>query len=383
MVRSLSPSTWPFKDTVPPQDWPPCHRTLLGPPAGSPAARSSQSAVASRGRLDYELHTREGKKGSTIRLAVAIAVTVLAWGSAFAGIRAALVGYSPTHMALLRYLIASLTLAVYALVVRMPLPRRSDLPGLALVGLVGITFYHTALNYGETTVPAATASFIVASAPVWMAVLGAFFLRERLGARGWVGIIASFAGVGVITLDQAGGLGGLVLGSGGGGTALAWPALAVLGASVASAVYSLGQKPYLRRYSALATAAYIIWTGTAFLLPFAPGLPTAVVRAPLSATLACVYIGVVPGAVGYVTWAYVLSRIPASRAGSFLYFIPLVALVVAWAWLGEVPGPGSLAGGLLVLGGVIMVNAERGGTRPGAARRGDAAERSLLTRAVG
>jgi len=90
-----------------------------------------------------------------------------------------------------------------------------------------------------------------------MALLGAFFLRERLGARGWVGIIASFAGVGVITLEQAGGLGGLVLGGGGGGggAALAWPALAVLGASVASAVYSLGQKPYLRRDSALATAA--------------------------------------------------------------------------------------------------------------------------------
>lgn len=128
---------------------------------------------------------------------------------------------------------------------------------------------------------------------------------------------------------------------------------------MASALYSLGQKPYLKRYSALQTAAYIVWTGTVFLLPFGAGLPAEIARAPLSATLACVYIGVVPGAIGYVTWAFVLSKTPASRAGSFLYFVPVVALVVAWVWLGEVPGPGSLLGGLLVLGGVVMVNALR------------------------
>jgi len=292
-----------------------------------------------------------GAPGSRFKLAAAVVVTLAAWGSAFAGIRAALVGYSPTHMALLRYLVASLTLVGYAAAVRMPLPRGRDLPGLAAVGLIGISFYHTALNYGETAVPAATASFIIASAPVWMALLGALFLHERLGPWGWAGILVSFGGVGVIAWEQAGGPGGLAVGG-----PLLGPALAVFGASVASALYSLGQKPYLERYSALQTAAYIVWTGTAFLLPFAPGLAAEAARAPLSATLACVYIGVVPGALGYVTWSYVLSKTPASRAGSFLYFVPVVALVVAWFWLGEVPGPGSLVGGLLVLAGVVMVN---------------------------
>lgn len=95
---------------------------------------------------------------SGFKLAVAVVVSLAAWGSAFAGIRAALAGYEPTHMALFRYLVASLTLAVYALAVRMPLPRWRDLPGLAVIGLIGISFYHTALNYGETVVPAASES---------------------------------------------------------------------------------------------------------------------------------------------------------------------------------------------------------------------------------
>ncbi len=149
------------------------------------------------------------------------------------------------------------------------------------------------------------------------------------------------------------------------GGQLSGPALIVLAAAVASALYSLGQKPYLSRYSALQAAAYIVWTGTLFLFPLGKGLAAEISRAPFAATAACVYMGVVPGALGYVTWSYVLSKTPASRAGSYLYVIPVLALLIAWLWLGEVPAPISVLGGLLVLAGVIMVNARRsaGGRR--------------------
>ncbi len=286
---------------------------------------------------------------SSYRLGVALAVTLLAWGSAFAGIRAALIGYSPLHMAVFRYLVASLTLIVYSLAVKMPLPRLKDLPGLALLGLIAITFYHPALNYGETVVPAAAASFIVSSAPVWIALLGAAFLHERLRLIGWVGTIVSFMGVGVIAFGQTGPA--QLFGGG-----LSWPWLLVLGCSIASAIMTLGQKRYLKRYTPLQIVSYIVWSGTFFLLPFGLGLPAEMARAPLGATGAVLYMGVVPGAIAYVTWAFVLSKMPASRAGSFLYIVPLVALLSAWAWIGEVPGPIALLGGILVLGGVVLVN---------------------------
>ena len=77
----------------------------------------------------------------------AVVVTVLSWASAFAGIRVAVRSYEPAHVALLRYLIASGALGLYAAHRRMPLPARGDLPGLALTGLIGITFYNVALNY--------------------------------------------------------------------------------------------------------------------------------------------------------------------------------------------------------------------------------------------
>jgi drug/metabolite transporter (DMT)-like permease len=67
-----------------------------------------------------------------------LCITIFCWSSAFVGIRPGLHGYSPTHLALLRYMTASLVLVFLAVVKRMPLPRWRDVPGFALTGIVGI-----------------------------------------------------------------------------------------------------------------------------------------------------------------------------------------------------------------------------------------------------
>jgi len=281
---------------------------------------------------------------TAVRAAAAVAVTVVCWGSAFAGIRAGLRAYSPAHLALLRYIVASLALGAYAVATRMALPRWRDVPGLALIGLVGIAFYNIALNYGEKTIPAGTASLLIASTPIWMALLATVAFHERLRPAGWLGIGLSFLGATTIGLGTGSGL------------RMDPRALVVLAAAVAGSLYSLGQKPYLARYSALQCTAYAIWAGTLFLLPFGRGLLRQVAAAPLSATAAVAYLGIFPAAVGYLTWAYVLARVPAARAGSFLYLVPAMAMLVAWLWLGEVPAALALGGGVLVIAGVVLVN---------------------------
>src|SRR6202790_4312790 len=114
----------------------------------------------------------------TFPIVVALTFTLIVWASAFAGIRAGLRGYSPANLAVLRFLIASTVLAIYAGVAHFRRPEFRDLPGLVLMGAIGITFYNLALNHGETRVGAGAASLLIASRAISTALAAQFLLHE-------------------------------------------------------------------------------------------------------------------------------------------------------------------------------------------------------------
>jgi drug/metabolite transporter (DMT)-like permease len=281
---------------------------------------------------------------SALPVAGAALITVLFWGSAFAGIRAGLHSYAPTQLALLRFLSASAVLAVFGLFTRMRLPALRDIPLILLLGLLGFAFYNIALNIGELNIPSGPAAVLIQTLPIWTALAAIVFLGERLRVLGWAGIGVSFAGALVIGLGKGSGFG------------LNWGAGLILLASLSASAYNIIQKSMLSRYRPVEITTWAIWAGTLLLLPFSPGLLAQVRAASLADTMAVVYLGVGPAALAYATWAVVLSRLPASRASSLLFSVPVVAFLVGWAWLGESPTALDVAGGVLAMSGVALVN---------------------------
>ncbi len=290
---------------------------------------------------------------------VAAAATIVLWASAFVAIRVAARSFSGGPLALLRFSVASATLlAVLPLrrraeraiqpdrAVRSSVTRR-DLPWLALVGLTGVALYHAALNEGERTVAAGTASLLIASSPIFTALLSRGALGERLGARGALGIGIGFAGVARLAIGTGAGVSGLVPSRG---------AALVLFAAFIQAVFFVLQKPLLTRLSAFEVTVGSIFFGTAALaLAFGGDLLRTLGTAPRQAILAAVYLGVLPGALANGLWTYVLSKVPATRAAAALFLVPPIALLMGWAVLGEKPGASAVIGGALAMAGVALV----------------------------
>lgn len=300
----------------------------------------------------------------------AVGVLVLLWASAFPIIKIGLEDLSAPHLTLLRHLVASAAFVVFLIALRRrPWPAWRDWPALIGLGVTGIFVYHLALNTGELRVSAGATSLIIATAPLLTAIVATALRRDRLSALGWAGSLLGFGGVALIVIGDAAAHGGAAL-----GLVLDPYAGLILLAALATALFAVLQRPLLERYRPIELMAYVTWGGTVPMLLFLPGLAEAVVGAWPRSALAALHLGVFPSAIAYTLFAVALSRAPATLVTTYLYLIPIVALLLSWWWLGEVPTVLTVVGGAVVVVSLVVVRH---------AKRRDAARVLAAPRPVG
>jgi drug/metabolite transporter (DMT)-like permease len=276
---------------------------------------------------------------------VAIAVTLLAWASAFIVIRGVGPDFSPGALSLLRLLVGTVLLAVIlAFGRRWVSPTRREWLLILGFGVAWFGAYNIALNTAEQSLDAGTTAMIVNLAPILVALGAGLFLRE--GLPKWLAIGAGVAFLGVV-----------LIGIGAGGHDGGIDGIAVLWALLAAVTYAAGvlfQKPALKRLP----AAQVTWLGCAIgtvaCLPFSGQLIADIQQAPVNSILGVVYLGAVPTAIAFSTWAYALSRVPAGQLTISTYIVPPLAILMGVLFLGELPVPLAIVGGILCLVGVAL-----------------------------
>lgn len=278
---------------------------------------------------------------------LAVVVTIVGWASAFPAIRAGLTAIGPIELGALRFAIAAVPSAIYLLIRRPALPAFNELWRFAFGGIFFVALYTILLNYGELTISAGAASFIINVNPIITAVLAMMLLGERFPVLAWVGTFLSFAGIGIIALGEGQ---GLTINTG---------ALLILGSALCTSINSIVQKRLFSRHHPLTVSAWNMILGALCLAPALPSGFAQMTVADSEPFWSVIFLGIVPSLIAYASWSVALSRLPASRAANFMYCVPPVAVLIGFVWLGETPGLFGILGGILALAGVVLVNLKR------------------------
>lgn len=270
-----------------------------------------------------------------------VAIAAALWGLLGPVTRIALrEGVGAVEVAFWRGVLAAGIFAVHAAAIRRVAIERRDLPNVVAFGVVGVAGLLASYSRAVEAGGAALAAILLYTAPVWVALLSALFLRERLTAR--VLLALAVATVGVAGIAFAGGGGQVRLTP----AALGWG----LASGFAYALYYLFGKRYFDRYPTATLFLYALPVGSLAMLPLVDFRPK-----NAAAWGAMAFLAVVPTYLAYVFYSAGLRRVQATRAATVATVEPVVAAGAAYLMWGERLSPAGYAFAAVVLAGVLLM----------------------------
>jgi len=278
-----------------------------------------------------------------------LGLLALIWGINFSVIKATLAFVSPLAFNALRFPLAILVLSLAGLGTSRVRPSRPDTVRLIALGFFGNVVYQLLFILGLDNTSAGSGSILLATSPVWTAILAGALKQDRISRLLVAGMLLTVVGV---TLVVWGGNRNTLWIS----QDTLWGNVLILLAAVVWAVYTVAGKGLVDRYGPLRVTAWTLWAGTPGVV--ALGIPdllrTDWAAMPVSAVLGVLFAGLGGIGVAYLIWYAAVGVLGSSRTALYSNTVPVVALLTAWVWLGEVPRPLQMLGGVLVVAGVVV-----------------------------
>jgi len=270
-----------------------------------------------------------------------VAIAAVLWGLLGPVTRIALrEGMGAVEVAFWRALLAAGLFAVHAVAIRRVRLERRDVPSVVAFGVVGVAGLLASYSWAVEAGGAALAAILLYTAPVWVALLSALFLRERMTRRKLLALTVATLGVA-----------GIAISSGDGGIRLTPAALGWgLASGLAYALYYLFGKRYFERYPTATLFTYALPVGAAAMLPladFGRGTPVA--------WAAVAFLAVVSTYLAYLFYSAGLRRVEATRAATVATVEPVIAAAAAFLMWGERLSPVGYACAAVVLAGVLLM----------------------------
>lgn len=296
---------------------------------------------------DINHTTGKDVKAKKAQAVTALLIAMFFWGTSAVFLRTTALTLAPENALALRYMILVPLLAIGLIITGQWRIARADLPRLIVTALAGMFGSAWFTMQGFARVAAGLGTVVQMVEPIIIAFLAFALIGEPLSKRLWAGLGISIAG----------------------GIVLFWPDLsaaaqqpvdpwgiaALLSASTCWAIYTIGAKPLLSRYSGFIITAWstLIAAPLVFLLT-SKSYGELLSTTPSTSWLEILYLAVFNSIMGNVLWTYGTRHLPGASVGSFLYLMPVFAVVAGFLWLGEPITPYLVAGGLIVLAGVAL-----------------------------
>jgi len=287
-----------------------------------------------------------------MKIYLKLLLTALSWGGTFVAGRLVTQNVGPYSIAFLRFTIASilLLLLTWRIEGKLPKLKKSQIMPVILLGITGIFIYNVMFFKGLKIIEAGRASLIIATCPIFITICSTIFLKEKISPVKALGIVISVCGA--IIVISKGNInrifeGGLSLGE-----------FYIFCCVLSWVAYSLIGKAVMNNLSPLASVSYSSVVGTvALAVPaFFEGLLRNIPGQSAIDWLCISYLGVFGTVIGFVWYYQGVARIGPTKAGLFINFVPISAILCAFFILREPITISLAAGAVLVISGVYLTN---------------------------